>query len=70
MKLITALLLLFLPQCSLTDSDIHLKPNQKFIDGEVKHNRLIIQSRESNNEPPEIILFQDGQGNDFTIYER
>lgn len=64
-----SLLTLLLASC-VTPHDYHLQPGQKFVDGEVVGKTLLIQSRKANNEPPEIILFQDGQGNDFTIYER
>jgi|JI10StandDraft_1071094.scaffolds.fasta_scaffold01661_33 hypothetical protein len=47
-----------------------IPPGQKFIDGEVRYGYLRVQTRPADNEPPEITLFQDGQGNDFTIYER
>ena len=60
---------LLLSSCSLPH-DYTLPPGQKFLVGEVHHGRLHIQTRPANNEPPEITLFQDGQGNDFTIYEQ
>lgn len=47
-----------------------LQPGQKFVDGEFIGGRLRVETRRAVNEPPEIVLFQDGQGNDFTIYER
>lgn len=60
---------LFLTSCSIPHEHT-LKPGQKFLDGEMKYGRLRIQTRPANNEPPEITLFQDGTGGDFTIYER
>jgi len=63
------LLTLLLPNCSSLNHTISLPPNLKFLDGEIHHNKLKIQTRPANNEPAEIILFQDGRGNDFTIYE-
>lgn len=66
MKLLIALLL---TSCSIPH-DYTLPPGQKFLDGKVRHGRLRVQTRPANNEPPEITLFQDGQGNDFTIYEQ
>jgi hypothetical protein len=63
------LIALLLTSCA-TSHDYHLQPGQKFVDGEVRHGRLRIQTRPTNDEQPEITLFQDGQGNDFTIYEQ
>jgi hypothetical protein len=64
-----SLLTLLLASC-VTPHDYHLQPGQKFVDGEVVGKTLLIQSRKASNEPPEIVLFQDGTGGDFTIYER
>jgi len=63
------LIALLLTSCAVPH-EYTLKPGQKFVDGEVRHGRLRVQTRPADNEPPEITLFQDGQGNDFTIYER
>lgn len=63
------LITLLLTSCA-TPHEHTLQPGQKFVDGEVIGGRLRIQSRKAGNEPPEIVLFQDGAGNDFTIYER
>ena len=60
---------LFLTSCSLPHT-YTLPPSQKFLDGEVRYGCLRVQTRPANSEPPEITLFQDGQGNDFTIYEQ
>lgn len=60
---------LFLTSCAPPHT-YTLPRGQKFLDGEVKYGRLRIETRKASNEPPEIILFQDGRGNDFTIYER
>lgn len=62
------LIALLLASCAMSH-EYTLPHGQKFVDGEVKHGRLRVQTRPANNEPPEITLFQDGQGNDFTIYE-
>lgn len=63
------LIALLLTSCSVPH-EYTLQPGQKFVDGEVVGKTLFIQSRKAGNEPPEIVLFQDGQGNGFTIYER
>lgn len=63
------LITLLLTSCSLRH-EYNLQPGRKFTNGKTVGSTLFIQSRKANNEPPEIILFQDGQGNDFTIYER
>jgi len=63
------LIALLLTSCAVPH-EYTLPPGQRFVDGEVHHGRLHIQTRPANNEPPEITLFQDGQGNDFTIYEQ
>ncbi len=71
-KMKPTILLLFsllLPSCSPLNHTIFLPPNLKFLDGEIHHNKLKIQTRPANNKPAEIILFQDGRGNDFIIYE-
>ena len=68
--LITALIGLLASCAAPIPSKYTLNPGQKFIDGEVIGRKLRIQSRKAINEPPEIILFQDGEGNDFTIYEQ
>jgi hypothetical protein len=65
----TALLTLLLCSCSIPH-EYTLKPSQKFLDGEVIGKRLRIETRKARSEPPEIILFQDGAGADFTIYEQ
>ena len=64
-----SLIALLLTSCA-TPHEYHLQPGQKFVDGEVIGGRLRIQSRKASNELSEIILFQDGQGGDFTIYEQ
>jgi len=64
-----ALIALLLTSCAMSH-DYALPPGQKFVDGEVKHGRLRVQTRPANNESPEITLFQDGTGGDFTIYEQ
>lgn len=51
-------------------SEYTLKPNQKFVDGEVIFGKLRIKTRPSVSEQPETTLFNDGQGGEFTIYER
>lgn len=64
-----ALLALLLVSC--TSPEHKLKPGMKFMDGEVVRGKLRIQSRTAEgNELPEIVLFQDGMGHDFTIYEQ
>jgi len=62
------LITVLIGSCSMPH-EYTLKTGEKFLDGEVRHGRLRIQTRPANNEPAEIILFQDGSGNDFTIYE-
>lgn len=64
-----SLIALLLTSCATPHEHV-LQPGQKFVDGEVIGGRLRVQSRKAGNEPPEIVLFQDGQGGDFTIYER
>lgn len=66
---ILPLIALLLASCA-TPHEYTLQPGQKFVDGEVVGKTLLIQSRKASNEPPEIVLFQDGQGGDFTIYEQ
>lgn len=66
---ILPLIAILLASCSVPH-EYTLPPGQKFVDGEVIHGRLRVQTRPARNELPEITLFQDGQGNDFTIYER
>ena len=64
-------ILLTLLLASCTSSEYMLKPGKKFVDGEMVHGKLRIQSRKAEgNELPEIVLFQDGTGHDFTIYEQ
>jgi len=63
------LLFTLLASCSIPHEHT-LKPSRKFVDGEVRHGRLVIQTAPASGVPPEIILFQDGRGNEFTIYER
>lgn len=63
------LIALILTSCAVQHEHT-LQPGQKFVDGEVVGGTLFIQSRKAGNEPPEIVLFQDGRGGDFTIYER
>ena len=64
------ILSLFLIGCS-TPTEYTLKPNQKFVDGEVRMGRLKIETRQSQKiEEPEIVLFNDGQGGEFTIREK
>lgn len=64
-----SLITLVLASCAV-QRDYRLQPGQKFVDGEVIGGRLRIETRKASNEPPEIVLFQDGAGGDFTIYER
>ena len=64
-----ALLVLLLASCA-APNDYTLKPGEKFVDGEVIGGRLHIKTRKAHNEPAEIVLFQDGEGGDYTIYER
>lgn len=63
------LITLLLASCAVQHEHT-LKPGQKFVDGEVVGGRLHIKTRKAGSEPPEIVLFQDGAGRDFTIYER
>lgn len=67
MKLLALSLLLI--GCS-HQSEYTLPPNQKFVDGEVVLGKLRIKTRPSVDEQPEITLFNDGQGGEFTIYEQ
>lgn len=62
-------LVLLLASCA-APLEYTLQPGQKFVDGEVVGGRLHIKTRKAHSEPPEIVLFQDGEGGDFTIYER
>lgn len=64
-----SLVTLLLASCAVQHEHT-LKPGQKFVDGEVVGGRMLIQSRKAANEAPEIVLFQDGRGNGFTIIER
>lgn len=63
------LIALLLTSCAVPH-EYTLPPGQKFLDGEVRYGRLRVQTQPANNEQPEITLFQDGTGNDFTIYGR
>lgn len=67
MKILALSLLLI--GCS-HQSECTLPPNQKFVDGEVVFGKLRIKTRPSVREQPEITLFNDGQGGEFTIYEQ
>jgi len=67
MKLLA--LSLFLIGCS-HQSEYTLQPNHKFVDGEVIFGKLRIKTRSSVSEQPEIVLFNDGQGGEFTIIEQ
>ena len=62
-------LVLLLASCAASHN-YTLKPGEKFVDGEVIGGRLHITTRKAHSEPAEIVLFQDGEGGDFTIYER
>jgi hypothetical protein len=64
------LLCLLLAGCS-SPSEYTLEPNKKFIDGNTTIlGRLKIDTKDfSSDDYPETILFNDGQGGEYTIYE-